>query len=352
MRNLFKSGVAAAAASVFLLAPGGPAAAAEVTMRVEHVLPAQATIQKDILEPWCADIEEASNNRIECEIYPSMQLGGKPSQMADIIRNGVVEVGFTALGYAAGRFPRSEVLELPFVLPSDSATANQIIWEFAQTHGKDDFKDYKLLLLFSDMGGTIHTTKKAVRDMDSLKGLRIRAATRMSADFLSAVGGVPVSMPPGQISDSLAKGVIDGALATWEVVKPTKLNETTFFHTEVAPNQAATNVTVLGVFMNQEFYDSLGPDLQAVIDKYSGQALVERAGKAWQASYDSSRSEVEAADDPEIITLDEDTYRAMKSATADVLEKWAAQTSGDIDRRAILEGLRQDVREKAPFLID
>src|SRR5699024_10915147 len=122
----------------------------------------------------------------------------------------------------------------------------------------EDFKDYKVLAVYSDGGGTIHTTDKAVHDLDDMKGLRIRASTRMASKLLQSLNATPVSMPPSQIADTLSKGVIDGALAVWEVVPPTKLDETTCHHTEVSdyepegePQRATTTVTTLAVLMNQ-----------------------------------------------------------------------------------------------------
>ena len=44
-----------------------------------------------------------------------MQLGGAPPQLFDQARDGVVDIVWTLPGYTAGRFPRLEVFELPFV---------------------------------------------------------------------------------------------------------------------------------------------------------------------------------------------------------------------------------------------
>src|SRR5699024_4324247 len=232
-KGFCKMGIWATAAARGLgLGMSSVQAQATVTRRFEQFLPAYSNAHKDVIEPWCEDINEASDGRIECEIYPSMQLGGEPSQLADLVRSGVVDVVWTALGYSPGRFPRSEALELPFMLPAGGETASRIVWDFAQSYAKEDFKDYKVLAVYSDGGGTIHTTDKAVHDLDDMKGLRIRASTRMASKLLQSLNATPVSMPPSQIADTLSKGVIDGALAVWEVVPPTKLDETTFHHTE------------------------------------------------------------------------------------------------------------------------
>jgi len=122
-----------------------------------------------------------------------MQLGGKPAQLPTLLRNGVIDVIWTAYGYSAGAFPRSEVLELPFLIPQDMHLANQILWDYMTSYGSEDVADFKLLGVFSDGGGAFHTAKKAIASPDDLSGLRIRASTRMVGKLLSALDTAPVT---------------------------------------------------------------------------------------------------------------------------------------------------------------
>ena len=332
------------------LSLGGAHADDSVTLRIEHFLPANSNAQQNVIEPWCEDMKAASEGGIQCEIYPSMQLGGTPGQLADMARNGVVDVVWTALGYSAGRFPRSEALELPFVLPAGGETASRIIWDYSTTYAKDDFKDYKVLAVYSDGGGTLHTARKAVRDLDDMKGLRVRASTRLASRFLTSVGATPVSMPPSQIADTLSKGVIDGALAVWEVVPPTKLDETTFHHTTTGPDQATTTVTTLAMLMNQQRYQNLPDDLKRIVDEYSGEALTVRFGKAWDQAIDQVRNRIAGDDAHTIITLDDAAYQAMLDASQSVVDDWVASDDGGLDRQALFDGLQKTVKEYTPEL--
>ena len=319
----------------------------KVTLRIMHFLPAVANAQKNVLEPWCADLAEQSGDRIECQIYPSMQLGGTPAQLADMARNGVVDIVWTGLGYAAGRFPRSEALELPFVMPSGGVDGSEVAWEFYQRYAKDDFRDYHVLAIQSDGGGTLHTARRKVASLDDMKGLRVRASTRLASELLTSLGATPVSMPPAQIADTLAKGVIDGALAVWEVVPPTKLDETTHYHMRTAPDQATPTVTTLAVLMNKKRYQNLPDDLRAIIDRFSGEALSRRFGEAWDVTIDQVVEQLSADPDHEIVTLDDATYQSMREASQRVTDEWVASDKGGIDRQALYQGLRDIVREHA-----
>ena len=107
-------------------------AAETVTLKVAHFLPSTSNAQRNVIQPWCDKLAKESANRIQCQIYPSMQLGGTPAQLPDQVRRGIVDVVWTAPGYSTGRFPRSEAVELPFMLPPSGEAGSKIIWEFYQ----------------------------------------------------------------------------------------------------------------------------------------------------------------------------------------------------------------------------
>ena len=90
--------------------------AQEVTLKVSHFLPAVSNFQKNVLEPWCDKINKASGGKLQCQIYPSMQLGGTPPQLIDQLTNGVADIIWTVPAYAAGRFPTIETIGVPFAM--------------------------------------------------------------------------------------------------------------------------------------------------------------------------------------------------------------------------------------------
>ena len=90
------------------------ASAADVTLRFHQFLPPQATIPSKAIVPWAQKIEKDSGGRIQVQLFPSMQLGGKPPELFDQAKDGVADIVWTVLGYTPGRFPKSEVFELPF----------------------------------------------------------------------------------------------------------------------------------------------------------------------------------------------------------------------------------------------
>lgn len=351
MKRIHFLGVALSAVVALALPTAGAQAQTEpIILKVEHFMPAGSTANLGVVTPWCDNVEAASAGRLKCEIYPSMQLGGKPAQLPDLLRNGVIDVIWTGFGYSAGVFPRTEVMELPFLIPQDMHLANQILWEYMTTYGSDDVKDYKLLGVFSDGGGAFHTSRKAIASLDDLNGLRIRASTRMVGKFISSLDAAPISMPPSQIADSISKGVMDGVLGVWELLPPTKLDETTFYHTEPAADQLTTAITPLTMMMNKDRYESLSEDLKKIIDEQSGPVLNAINADAWTVATAKVRDTIIAAPDHHTITMDTAFFQAMKKKTAPVIDEWVAQDGGEIDRAALLAGLKEIVAKHAPGL--
>lgn len=272
-----------------------PAAAQEVTLKVHYHLPPTSYAGTLFIQPWCDKIAKDSGNRMKCQIYPSMQLGGTPPQLFDQVRDGVADVVWTLPGYTAGRFPSMEAFELPFTMRNPEATS-KALWDYAQIHSQNEFKDVKPLAFHVHGPGVFHMSSKPVRTMADLRGLKLRAPTRLTNKFIAMLGATPVSMPVPQVGDALSKGVIDGAVVPYEVVPSVKIQELAKYHSETDPQEAAFYTSTFIFAMNKAKYESLPADLKKVIDSNSGQALSGQIGKAFiQADADGKKLTVRNA---------------------------------------------------------
>ena len=81
------------------------ALADKVTLKFHTFVPAPANSNAKFVKPWSEKVLAESNGEIKVEIYPAMQLGGKPPQLVDQVRDGVVDIVWTVAGYTPGRFP-------------------------------------------------------------------------------------------------------------------------------------------------------------------------------------------------------------------------------------------------------
>lgn len=309
------------------LAMGVSAAQAQtVTFKFAHYLASTHNFHKGVAEAWCNAIDKDSGGKLKCQIYPALQLGGTPAMLPDQVKNGIADIAWTSPSFATGRFPRTEALELPFSLPPSSMAGTRAMWEYTQKYAMDDFKDFKLLAVFSGSNVVISTANKPILSNADFKGLKIRTPSRYVSLFLSGLGGTPVLMSPAQITEGISKGVIDGAMAPWEVLPAVKIDEVTKYHMEGQPNQPGFTQTPFAILMNKAKYESLSPELKAVVDKHSGLALSERAAKVWDDGNDAARKKL-AAQGNKILTIKDTDYNAMKKAGEVVETAWIKQAT-------------------------
>ena len=252
-----------------------------VTLKFHTFMAPQSDVWLTMHKPWMEKVEKESGGRIKFEAYPAMQLGGTLPQLYDQARDGVVDVVWTLPGGTAGRFPRIEVFELPFMMNNAEATS-KAYWEYVQTLAPDEFKDVQVIALQVHGPGVFHTKAKQVKTAEDLKGMKVRGPTRQITKMLGYLGATPVGMPLPSIPDALSKGTIDGAVIPWEVVPSVKVQELTKFHSEFDPAGGALYTTTFVMAMNKAKYNSLPPDLKKVIDDNSGMATSGWLGKVQQ----------------------------------------------------------------------
>jgi TRAP-type transport system periplasmic protein len=310
--------------SVAAVSLGGAAitgfAQAAVTLKFHTFMSPQSNVWLTMHKPWMDKVEKESGGRIKFEAYSAMQLGGTPVQLYDQAKDGVVDVSWTLPGNTAGRFPRVEVFELPFMMSNAEATS-KAYWEYVQTMAADEFKDVQVLALQVHGPGVIHTADKAIKSVADLKGVKMRAPTRQVNKMLGFLGATPVGMPLPGIPDALSKGTISGCVIPWEVVPSVKVHELTKFHAEFNPAGGSLYTTTFVMSMNKAKYNSLPPDLKKVIDNNSGLATSAWLGKTQQGNDPIGRKS--AADrGNSIFTIDVAEAQAFRRASRLVEVEW------------------------------
>ncbi|MDP6954177.1 MAG: TRAP transporter substrate-binding protein [Alphaproteobacteria bacterium] len=297
----------------------GSALAEDVVLRLHHFLPAQAIAQTQFLEPWAEKVMADSDGRIRIDLYPAMQLGGKPPQLIDQVRDGVVDMVWTVPSYTPGRFPNMEVFELPFMSASAEATS-QAVMAYAETNLDDSFAGIKPILFHVHSPGTIHTRERPIATLEDLQGVKLRTPTRSITQALEAFGAVPVGMPAPQVPQAIARGVVDGTVFPYEVTMPLRIHEITDTHTNVFSDRGLYTVVLL-LAINQRKYDSLPDDLKAVLDANSGMALAAQVGRVWDEAEEPGRAAAEALGD-RFIDLDAAEVERWKQAAQPVVDAW------------------------------
>ena len=247
--------------------------------------------------------------------------------------DGVVDIVWTVVGYTPGRFPRAEVFELPFMMTNAEATS-RAYWDMFEKEMKDtDFKDVHIVGTWVHGPGMFHSNKP-IKTVDDLKGMKLRAPTRVITGMLESLGATAIGMPVPAVPEALSKGVIDGCVIPWEVTASLKVPELVKNHTEFGSGALYTTAFVLA--MNKAKYESLPDDLKAVIDQNSGQDFSAFAGKT-QAASDGPARELAVKAGNNIITLSDEEVAKWKEASRPVYDSWAKEMADKgIDGKALI----------------
>ena len=334
-RTLLKSGAAAAL--------GAPAlsglAQQSVTLKFHTFMSPMSAVWLSMHKPWMDKVEKESGGRIKFEAYPAMQLGGTPVQLYDQVKDGVVDIVWTLPGSTAGRFPRIEVFELPFIMNNAEATS-KAFWDYVQTMAPDEFKDTHVLALHVHGPGMFHSKDKLIKTPADLKGMKVRGPTRQVTKLLQAIGATPVGMPLPQIPDALSKGTIDACAIPWEVVPAVKVQELTKFHSEFPANSPALYTTTFVMTMNKAKYESLPADLKKIIDNNSGLATSAWLGKTQQGNDVPGRKSASDRGNTIYAITAADTQQFVK-LSSQVDDEWVADMNKrGFDGKKLLDGAK------------
>ena len=184
MSSLTRVFAALLAGAAMLVGAATPSLAAE--LRLSTFVPPVHVIYREILTPWAQEVAKATNGEVKVTLYPSMQLGGKPPELFRQAQEGVVDLVFTLPGYTSAALPRTQVIELPGLKP-DGLAATNMMWDVLDPYLLPEYEGLKVIALWGAEDAGLMVRGKAVRSMDDLKGMRMRAPSAFASRRWKAV---------------------------------------------------------------------------------------------------------------------------------------------------------------------
>ncbi len=333
----FTKSMMAGAAALALTASA--AFAQEVTLRFQHFISPKGAVPALFMQPWVDKVEADSGGKLKIELYPGMQLGGKPPALYDQIRDGVIDGGWALPAYTPGRFPETEAFELPFVSSKSAENTSKAAWEFAQKYLGDRMGDVHLIAVHVHGSGIVHTKGDPITGPADFEGKKLRGPSRAANNLLSAMGATPVGMPVPAFPEALSKGVVEGGVIPWEIVLPLKVHELADSHAEVAGDNAMYNTFFIWA-MNKDSYNNLPDDLKAVIDANSGIDASAWAGRAMDEG-DAMVKEVVMGTDNNIVMMSEEATAEIKAIADGQIAEWvSAMDDAGLPGQAMLDDAR------------
>lgn len=283
---------------------------------VSHFQPGNHPIQTKILEGLAADLNEKTEGRIEMEFYPSNTLGAAGSHY-DMAVTGEADIALSVYGYSSGRFPLVTVMELPFLAES-AEHASEILMtlyeEFPEMQEEHD--DTYPLFLFSAEPAQIISKDFKIETPDDMRGLRVRSPSSMANEIIESLGATPISMPMGDVYESLERGIIDAAIVPSEALYNYSFYEVTNFIT-IGDFSATPFFSV----MSQKTYDGFREEDQRALDSLIGKELAKKAGSIYDADGEIGL-EMAIENGAEVIELEEDALISWQEALEPMVAEW------------------------------
>ncbi|KPK50110.1 MAG: C4-dicarboxylate ABC transporter substrate-binding protein [Planctomycetes bacterium SM23_25] len=272
-------------------------------------------IQCKTADAWAREIERRTENRVKITLYPGGTLTKAPQCYEGVV-TGVSDIGMSCFAYTRGRFPLLEGLDLPLGYPNGKV-ASRVATEMVMKYKPKEVADTHVLYVHAH-GPGILASKKAIRKLEELKGVKVRA-TGLSAKIVEALGGTPVAMSQGETYEALQKGVVDATLCPIEVLKGWKQGEVIDFVTDTS---VIGYTTAMFVVMNPKSWDKVPPDVQKVFTEVSAE-WAGKHGQAWDDADDEGRAFVKQLK-RETISLPEAEQKQWTQAVKPVLDAYVA----------------------------
>jgi len=275
-------------------------------------------IQCKTAEAWAKEIEKRTSGRVKITVYPAGTLTKAPQCYEGVV-NGISDIGMSCLAYTRGRFPLLEGLDLPLGY-SSGTTATRIATEMVQKYQPKEMSDTHVLYIHAH-GPGILASKKPIRTLEDLKGLKVRA-TGLSAKIVKNLGATPVAMSQPETYEALQKGVVEATFCPIETLKGWKQGEVINYVTDTS---VVGYTTAMFVVMNNDVWNRLPADIQKIFNTVS-QEWVAKQGAAWDKADDEGRKFIKELK-REVITLSEAEQKRWKEQVKPVLDEYVGNAN-------------------------
>lgn len=319
-------------------------AVAQVTLNASGWVPPSHPLVNDMMMPFCRDVEKDTAGRVKCNLLPKAVVA--PPQTFDAVRDGLADISFTVHGYTPGRFPLSELAEFPFLGNTSEAVSvayNRLYEKELKKY--DEHKGVHTLAVFTHGPGQIYNTKRPITSLKDLEGMKIRVGGGVVNDVAKALGTVPMLKPAPESYELLSQGVADGLFFPKESPLSFKLLPIVK-HVTYVPG-GLYNVSFM-MMMNPAKLAQISAEDRKVVDKYSGEHLARRAGKAWDAMDAKAEAAVKEAKIP-VVEANAAFVAEIKSKTEGLEKAWIEKVKAKgADGAALLAALRKEIAAYKP----
>jgi TRAP-type C4-dicarboxylate transport system substrate-binding protein len=276
-------------------------------------------IQCKVAQEWADEIGKRTEGKVKINVYPGGTLTKAPQCYQGVV-TGISDIGLSCFAYTRGQFPLLEGLDLPLSYVS-GLEATRIATAMTKKYAPKEISDTHVFLVHAHGPGLL-ATKKPVRTLEDLKGMKIRA-TGLSSKIVEALGGAPVGMSQPETYEALQKSVVEGTFCPVETLQTWKQGEVINYVTDT---RAFGYTTAMFVTMNLDKWNSLPADIQKVFEEVSAE-WVDRHGAAWDEA-DKNGFEFVKSLKHEVISLSPEESAKWGAAVKPVIDAYIKDADG------------------------
>lgn len=302
-----------------------------VTLNLGHPFPALHPIQVRTLEVWAAEVRQVTQGTVTIEFFAGGALGPAPQTYENAV-SGATDIGWALQGYTPGRFPVTDVIEMPFIF-SSALQATNVLWTLYEEFEafQDEYSDVKLLGMWVHDVGDLWLAGGSVEDITDLEGLTIRAPSPVQNAVIAALGGNPVGLPAPELYDALERGVIDGLF-----IPNSGLISFNLVDVIVGGVQCNCYVAAQFLAMNLDRWNSLSEAQRSAIDRVSGRLLSQKAASVYDAVSESAAEQLAEAGVVKI-PLKQPELDRWRQAAHGVINDWITNNAGEFPSEQMYE---------------
>ena len=291
---------------------------------------------------WTKEVEKATNGRVKFQMLPKHP-SAAPGTF-DAVRDGLMDLSYVTASYTPARHVLPTMAELPGMGNTsevNSVAYSRIYWKYFDQIG--EYKGVKLLGVFTHGPGQIFT-KKAVKSIADLQGLKIRTGGGVAESVGNAIGAVAFVKPAPESFELLKSGVADGTFFPLEAFVSFKLETVVAQVTEVPGGLYSSS---FGFFMNEDKWNKLAKTDQAAIDRLSREHVARTAGKSWDGADAKARDAIEKARVP-LVKASPGLVAEVQKRSGPIIEDWIAKANAKgVDAPKVLAEFRAELKKVA-----
>lgn len=258
---------------VALVAAAGavPAQAQDIQWKFQTLLnPGHMGPDADL---WFAKaVETRTNGKMAITVYTGASLGFGGARIMQVVKDGLLEAAEMWGAHTAGELRINEVIELPGLIPYDLPLRRKIVETLWPYWEREQGQRNIVPLAVAQVEPRNIYSRKPIRSLEELKGMKIRAQGVVETEFTRAIGASPVTLSWEEVYPAMQQGVIDGYWVTHSATFNAKLHEVAKYAWDIGLGGATWYIIA-----NKRAVDGLPADIQKVVR----QAGREAADHVW-----------------------------------------------------------------------